>query len=307
MPSRTLSILAVPALVAGLTLIDADRPLAGESSVAEATRGAPAVQAPAFTRCGVADLSPEEAERVEADVASRLRRAGLEDASEVSIVIPTAFHVIYEGDTVAEGNIPDSMILEQLDVLNAAYVGCRVSFTLETITRTYEPRWYHMDPGSAAEAEAKAALGLDPTQVFNVYLAELGSGLLGWATFPWLLETEPELDGVVILNASLPGGSADPYNEGDTLVHEGGHWLGLYHTFQGGCLSPGDYVYDTPAERRPAYGCPETRDSCFRQGLDPVNNYMDYVDDACMDEFTAMQCVRIARSVAAYRPALITR
>lgn len=235
--------------------------------------------------------------------ADRLRRGlPLSLEATATVTIPVYVHVISRGPTVAEGNVPDAWIADQMAVLNAAFAGTPYGFSVQAVTRTVNTTWYTMTPGSAAERQAKTALRQGGADALNFYVAGIGDGLLGWATFPSDYARDPVADGVVVLNASLPGGDAAPYNLGDTGTHEVGHWMGLFHTFQGGCTRRGDEVADTPSERSPAYGCPTGRDSCRRQaGLDPIRNFMDYTDDACMTEFSAGQRARMDQAFLQYR------
>ena len=268
----------------------------------------------AFLRCGTRE--PEEREkrliennsrrmremRVAADPSAALER------SAGSVTINVYFHVIY--NRKGAGNISDTAIANQIQVLNDAYAGLTggantpFRFQLLSVDRTHNDQWFGAVINSRAERQMKNALHKGTASDLNFYSNGMGQSLLGWATFPWDYAGAPTMDGVVCHYATLPGGSYAPYNLGDTATHEVGHWLGLYHTFQNGCTPDNDYVDDTAAEAGPAWGCPVGRDSCTRSrypGEDPVFNFMDYTDDPCMFQFTSGQSARMEGKYAQFR------
>jgi len=259
-------------------------------------------------RCGTPE--PTQAQLVQ----DATVMAGLIRTKSAPVVVPVYWHVIRSGTAVSQGNISDASIASQIDVLNKANNGStggantQITFKLMSTDRTTNATWFAASPGSGSETQMKTALRLGGKNALNIYSNNPGGGLLGWATFPANYAGNPKQDGVVILFSSTPGGSAVPYNLGNTATHEVGHWLGLYHTFQGGCAASatngGDLVADTPAEKSAAFGCPNARDTCTGAsfpGVDPINNFMDYSDDACMNIFSPGQAARITAQWAAYR------
>jgi hypothetical protein len=254
------------------------------------------------------------------------------------VVIPVRFHEIQKAKGNGGGDLSDARIAAQIDALNAGYAGTGFSFELVENTETVMPEWWNLisangaEPryfrGGGKEVAMKKLLADDDPATLDVYSASLGQFLLGWAWFPSdftqfsTSEFGPlhrYFDGVVIDFRSVPNPEGNTegdtrvypdgtYEEGDTLTHEVGHWLELYHTFQGGCDDSndgGDQISDTPEEASPNFLCPEPgdepRDTCPADGLDPVNNFMDYSFDECLTEFTPEQAARMQFAWETYR------
>lgn len=213
-----------------------------------------------------------------------------------NIEVSTYFHVITSGST---GDISEATITSQLSVLNESYKPYGFSFKLIKTTRTNNGGWYSSSTTDSAEQTAMFnALRVGGKTTLNVYFKSLEEGTLGYcAKFPFEYELPLNIDGVQIASGAVPGGSFTQSSQGKVLVHEVGHWLGLFHTFaftekqvDGKCSGDGDGVSDTPVQFDPNFGCPQERDSCpFDAGVDMVSNFMDYSDDVCKSEFTKGQ------------------
>jgi hypothetical protein len=259
-------------------------------------------------RCAAEHPAPHKAAELDEAIRGYWRKNNplASSAKAIQVSIPVVFHVITKTDRKlgTVGFVSDARVQQQINVLNQAYAGTGFSFTLQGINRVDNATWYDRCYG-AGESKMKQALAVSPATTLNAYTCNPSQGILGYATFPNSYPENSPMHGIVLLHSSLPGGTAAPYNLGDTATHEVGHYLGLYHTFQGGCNNPGDSVADTPPEASAAYGCPHGRDSCAGGGVDPIYNFMDYTDDACMNEFTVDQAIRMEALVKQFKPSLL--
>ncbi|KAF8645167.1 hypothetical protein AX16_007995 [Volvariella volvacea WC 439] len=219
--------------------------------------------------------------------------------------IEVYWNVVVANDTYEGGWIPREQIAKQMLVLNQDFALAGLTFTGILVTRIIHPVWFS-DIGYSSELqdEMKRKYRKGGPRTLNIYtVGFLQDSLLGYATFPHQYESEPLNDGVVLKYSTTPGGAAAPYNLGRTLTHEVGHWLGLYHTFQGGCDGPGDRVDDTPPQGESTAGCPvgQNKDTCPGGGPDPIHNFMDWSDDTCLTELTPGQVQRLREQIAYYR------
>lgn len=251
------------------------------------------------------DISAAEQRAIAARTKQTLAAKGTTPAAAAAAFagaeVPVYVHVMRSKS--GAGDVTDQQIASQIAVLNDTFGGRETAgaadtgftFTLAGTYRYDNDQW-HKDRQSNKYRSQTRKGGAD---ALNIWLVDFN--YLGIATFPWDYPRNGKVDGIRVHWDSLPGGSIANYNLGETATHEAGHWLGLYHTFQGGCTATNDEVADTPAQSSSTSGCPEGRDSCDLPGLDPIHNYMDYSYDSCYLEFTGGQSDRMASMWTAYR------
>jgi len=294
-------------------------------------------------KCGSMDvyqrrmLDPEFVARREA-IAEHTRHyeqfAVHQESQRVVYTIPVVFHVVYQNNTE---NISDAQLISQIDVLNedfrklndnfsstpSVFQGVASDMEFEfclasvdpsgnatsgiTRTQTTVPSF---DTDDAVKFNSSGGKNAWPAgQYLNIWVADLGPSLLGYAQFPG---DAASTDGVVLNYFTVGRPPANPFNNdfnlGRTATHEVGHWMNLYHIWgneDSGCGNQSgstgtDEVSDTPVQDDATSGCPNFPQVSCNNGPngDMFVNYMDYMDDACATMFTAGQKTR-ARAVFA--------
>ena len=252
--------------------------------------------------------------------------------------IPVVVHVIHSGEAIGVGrNISDAQVESQIQVINEDFrrlAGTR-GFSDDPDSADTEIEFYlarqdpncnptsgidRIDMSSVAEtwpfqgitdSVLKPMTIWNPELYVNMWTVQFtDSTLLGYAQLP---NSTPSSDGVVMGYTYFGSNDANDvtiggaFNLGRTTTHELGHYLGLFHTFRGGCSTVNDEVEDTPAIENSTSGCPTVaEDTCTSPGDDMFENYMDYTNDACMSIFTNGQKTRMLNVLSTSRANLLS-
>ncbi|MES2678495.1 MAG: T9SS type A sorting domain-containing protein [Bacteroidota bacterium] len=154
--------------------------------------------------------------------------------------------------------------------------------------------------------------------------------VIGIGTFPWMSTTP--LSGIVMRNDVIGNNYYNnftnmfaPLDKGNILVHEAGHYLGLFHSFEtivnsaigttggtagcygttsGNATTDGDLIFDTPPTMINGQIAPGVYNTCnenyspYGAGPGPnvsdqIENFMSYIDDDHMNTFSFNQAERM--------------
>lgn len=259
------------------------------------------------------------------------------------ITIPVVVYVVHKStDVLGSGsNISDDQVISQIDAMNNYFQSYNINFCLATMAGNgpiiplggvqNTPGIIHKSNSNLSDhdvqTEQQSLVGLlhtdiSPQKYLRIWVVNsingLGNNVLGYSMFP---NSSYIFDGIVVRYDAFgdnTGCSSNCYNlyqnydKGKTLIHEFGHYMGLYHTFEGGCNSQalpcnehGDKVCDTPTVASANFTCFSGMDSCLQDiGQDDVTNFMDYGNDNCANHFSLGQIERIEASLLIYRSEL---
>jgi len=264
---------------------------------------------------------------------NRMVKKHAHNKSNEIVTIPVIVHVLYKNN--AE-NISNAQILSQIDVLNEDYrklnadttnvlvehnkADLRIQFELATtdpngdvfcgIIRVNTNVDNICDPFNGMYAQISPAIDRD--HYLNMWVCDVGNSIAGFAYPPNSPGISKEEDGVVIdyTNFGTIGTVIPPYDKGRTATHEIGHWFNLFHPWanNNGNCNGDDQVDDTPKQDGAVLGdynnCSEITTSCGSK--DMLSNFMQWVDDQCMGNFTNGQKVRFRAALNMGRPGLIS-
>lgn len=245
------------------------------------------------------------------------------DEERAVLTIPVVFHVVYNNSVE---NISSNRLIDQLNVLKKDFrkmnsdtnliptpwksiaADTEIDFCLATVDPFGQPTTginrvatnvTSFSTDNKVKFSSQGGADAWPRDKYlNIWIADLGSQLLGYAQFPG---GAASTDGVV-LHYKYTGttGAVAPYNKGRTGTHEVGHYFGLYHIWGDdfSSCSGSDNISDTPNQAGENYGCPTypLTDGCSATSPGVMfMNYMDYTNDACMYMFTTGQKNRITQ------------
>ncbi len=233
------------------------------------------------------------------------------------ITIPVVVHVVY--NTSAQ-NVSDAQIQSQIDVLNKDFrklntdlnlipstfsslvADAEINFCLANrdpsgnattgIIRVQTSQTSFSTNDGMKSASSGGSNAWSTNQYLNIWVCNMSGGILGYAQFPG---GAAATDGVVIGYTCFgtTGTAQAPFNKGRTATHEVGHWLNLRHIW-GDATCGSDLVSDTPVHNTSNYACPShPRANSCGTSAEMFMNYMDYVDDACMQMFSNGQKARM--------------
>ena len=245
------------------------------------------------------------------------------DALQAVLTIPVVVHIIHDG---GPENISDAQVQQGLAWLNAAYANtgyfdqgsgtdAGIQFCLAQrrpdglptngITRNQSPLTTLTQ--ETQDLALKNINRWDPKRYLNIWLVRdicstsAGCGVVGYA-YGAAYHGTP-YDGLLI-EAQFFGAVQSQMS---VAAHELGHYLGLYHTFEGSCtnnncLVDGDRVCDTPPDQSTAaVPCGQAVNTCTTDAQsgfttdqpDMTSNFLDYGNIGCFHDFTPGQAARM--------------
>jgi hypothetical protein len=244
------------------------------------------------------------------------------------LTIPVVVHIVWH---LPEENLCDQAVFAQIEALNRDFSAENADLSI--VPPEFQPAQAD-DTGlrfclATADASDKPSTGIirkqtgepnigishklyfdstggstawDTDRYLNIWVANTGSLLAGFGTYPGLVTAERS--GLVINPRFFGISASGRYNMGRTAVHELGHYLGLHHLWgdDSDCATD-DGVDDTPPQQHSHTGCPAyPQMSCGSSSM--FMNFMDYVDDRCMVMFTQGQREKMLASLDLFRPGL---